>query len=561
MMPQSTLVRLAAGVLLLLANPLLAAAPASEPGWARSPDVVIAELALQRGQCREGAEAYTKAALASADASLASRAAQVAVGCEQLDTAWRAVQRWQALVPRNGEAALLATLVALKRYQLEDARKALTVWYDSSSAGNQDPQRFAELLEGESEATAVQRVFAPVFLNDDSNADVVLAAANIAFHSYDFQRALQLAERVIKLEPQQSKAKLLSIRIRSLLGEHDAALASARELLPSLSGEDAFLVADLLANADRGEQARTELLRLREDAKLAAGADRRLGAQALEQGDDVEAEKRFMGLMSQRGSTALATLALAQIAERRGDSERALRAYQMLDEAGIGLQARAGAARVILKAGKRSEALALLEDYARRNPDAAIEAVNTRANLLAGEGDFATALADINAALQRYPAHPSLGFQRANLLERAGRLREAEAALDQLLRARPDDPGLANALGFTLADHNRSLDRAEKLIRQALAISPDNPAIQDSLGWLHYRRGKLAEAQPVLETAWRNGRDAEIGAHLGEVLWRRGEEGRARYVWAQALNHDPGNAVVIATQDRLTGAAPAKRGR
>jgi predicted Zn-dependent protease len=286
-----------------------------------------------------------------------------------------------------------------------------------------------------------------------------------------------------------------------------------------------------------------------------------LGAQALEQGDDVEAEKHFMNLMSQRGSTAMATLARAQIAERRGDSERALRAYQLLDEAGIGLQARAGAARVLIKSGKRSEAMALLEDYARRNPDAAIEAVNTRANLLAGEGDFVTALADINAALQRYPAHPSLGFQRANLLERAGRLREAEAALDQLQRARPDDPGLANALGFTLADHNRSLDRAEKLIRQALTVSPHNPAIQDSLGWLHYRRGKLADAQPVLETAWRNSRDAEIGAHLGEVLWRRGDEGRARYVWAQALNRDPGNAVVIATQDRLTGAAPAKRGR
>ena len=560
-MPQSTVVRLAAGMLLLLATPLLAATPAAEPGWARSPDVVVAELALQRGQCKEGSEAYTKASLASPDVSLASRAAQVAIGCEQLDTAWRAAQRWQVLAPRNGDAALLRTLVALKRYQLDDARKALTVWYDSAAAGNQDPQRFATLLESESEATAAHRVFASVLLNEDSNAEVLLASATLAFHAYDFQRALQLAERVTKLEPEETRAKLLALRIRSLLGEHEVALAGARELQPALSGDDAFLVADLLTNADRGEQARTELLRLREDAKLAPIADRRLGAQALDQGDEPEAEKRFMGLMSQRGSAAMATLFLAQLAERRGDSERALRAYQLLDEAGMGLSARAGAARVLIKAGKRSEALALLEDYARRNPDAAIEAVSTRAHLLAAEGDYATALADMDAALQRYPAHPSLGFTRANLLEQAGRLRDSENALEQLLKARPDDPGLANALGFTLADHNRSLDRAEKLIRQALAVSPDNPAIQDSMGWLHYRRGKLAEAQPVLETAWRNGRDADIGAHLGEVLWRRGEEGRARYVWAQALNRDPGNAVVIATQDRLTGAAAAKRGR
>ena len=64
----------------------------------------------------------------------------------------------------------------------------------------------------------------------------------------------------------------------------------------------------------------------------------------------------------------------------------------------------------------------------------------------------------------------------------------------------------------------------------------------------------------MLELAWRNGRDAEIGAHFGEVLWQQGNEGRARYVWQQALNMDPGNALVRATQGRLTGeAAPGAR--
>jgi len=560
-MPQATRLRLAASVLLLLVPAARAAMAPADPAWARSPDVVLAEMALQRGQCREGSEAYLKAAQGSADASLASRAAQVAVGCEQLATAWRAAQRWQTLAPRSGDAALLRTLVALKRYQLQDAREALTAWYDSASAGNQDPRRFAELLERESDATAVHRVFPAVFLNEDSNADVVMAAANLAFHAYDFRRALQLTERVTALEPAQVPAKLLAVRARSLLGDHDAALQAARQLQSSLTGDDAFVVADLLGNAGRDEQARAELLRLREDATLAAGADRRLGGQALEQGNEAEAEQRFMGLMSQRGSTALATLALAQLAERRGDADRALRAYQLLDEAGLGLAARSGTARVLLKAGKRADALSLLQDFASRNPDAAIEVATTRANLLSAAGDHTAALADLDDALKRYPDHPALGFTRGNLLERAGRPRDAEAALEQLLRARPDDPGLSNALGFTLADHNRSLDRAERLIRDALKVSPDNPAIQDSLGWVLYRRGRLADALPHLETAWRNGRDPEIGAHLGEVLWRRGDEGRALFIWAQALHRDPQNALVAATRDRLTGAAAPARGR
>ena len=118
---------------------------------------------------------------------------------------------------------------------------------------------------------------------------------------------------------------------------------------------------------------------------------------------------------------------------------------------------------------------------------------------------------------------------------------------------RPDDPGIANAVGFTLADHARSLDRAEKLVRQALLVSPDNPAIQDSLGWVQFRRGQVKAASLVLERAWRNGRDADIGAHFGEALWKLGEEGRARYVWQQALNLDPDNELVRATFARLTG--------
>ena len=86
------------------------------------------------------------------------------------------------------------------------------------------------------------------------------------------------------------------------------------------------------------------------------------------------------------------------------------------------------------------------------------------------------------------------------------------------------------------------------------ALSP-----YDRGGWPD--RGRQAQALPVLEQAWRTSRDAEIGAHFGEVLWKKGDEGRAHYVWAQALNRDPVNALVLATRDRLTAAPAAKKSR
>jgi predicted Zn-dependent protease len=142
------------------------------------------------------------------------------------------------------------------------------------------------------------------------------------------------------------------------------------------------------------------------------------------------------------------------------------------------------------------------------------------------------------------------------VLERAGRKRESVAAFKALARKRPDDPGIANALGFTLADHRSELGHAEKLVKQALTVSPDNPAIQDSHAWVLFRRGKTQEAAAILERAYRNLRDPEIGAHYGEVLWTLGDQGRAHYVWQQALNVDPSNSVLRGTITRLTGEAP-----
>ena len=163
------------------------------------------------------------------------------------------------------------------------------------------------------------------------------------------------------------------------------------------------------------------------------------------------------------------------------------------------------------------------------------------------------ALEGIDQLLQRYPDHPDLIYQRATILETGGRTKEALTTFEGALKSRPADPQLTNALGFTLADHNMKLSRAEQLVREALKVSPDNPAIQDSLGWVLYRRGRATDALPVLERAWRNSHDTEIAAHYGEVLWKSGDEGKARYIWQQALNRSPDHKGLRGTMARLTG--------
>jgi len=198
-------------------------------------------------------------------------------------------------------------------------------------------------------------------------------------------------------------------------------------------------------------------------------------------------------------------------------------------------------------------ALELLNEYATQDPEAALDAGMTIATLLADAGDLKAALARLDDLETKYPGFPGLQYTRGTVLEMGGRTRDAVAQLEKALQARPEDPELMNALGFTMADHNQKLARAEELIRAALAVSPDSPAIQDSLGWVLYRRGRRAQALPVLERAWQNSGDSEIAAHYGEVLWKSGDEGQARYIWQQALNADPLHTGLHETMERLTG--------
>ena len=92
---------------------------------------------------------------------------------------------------------------------------------------------------------------------------------------------------------------------------------------------------------------------------------------------------------------------------------------------------------------------------------------------------------------------------------------------------------------------------AEALIARAHALMPQDPFILDSLGWVRFRRGDQVGALVHLERAYGMRKDAEIAAHLGEVLWVLGQQDEARRVWREARTRDAGNDVLRATLARL----------
>jgi tetratricopeptide (TPR) repeat protein len=73
----------------------------------------------------------------------------------------------------------------------------------------------------------------------------------------------------------------------------------------------------------------------------------------------------------------------------------------------------------------------------------------------------------------------------------------------------------------------------------------------DSLGWVFFRMGNAARALDILQQAYKLKRDAEIAAHLGEVLWTQGRRDEAQRIWDEALKASPDNEVLQGTVKRL----------
>ena len=69
--------------------------------------------------------------------------------------------------------------------------------------------------------------------------------------------------------------------------------------------------------------------------------------------------------------------------------------------------------------------------------------------------------------------------------------------------------------------------------------------VLDSMGWVLYRMGRLDEAIEYLNRALALKPDPEIAAHLGEVLWVKGDRAAARKIWEAAIKETPKDAHLL----------------
>jgi tetratricopeptide (TPR) repeat protein len=316
--------------------------------------------------------------------------------------------------------------------------------------------------------------------------------------------------------------------------------------------ETRLAYARVLVTQKRFDEARVEFRKLMAGAPDSTDMVFAVALLSLQLKDYDSAEKYLRGLIDSpyRDKDAV-RLYLGQVAEERKNLPEALHWYGEVGEGEQYVQAQIRYAQVLARQGKLDEARARLQQAAAKNSQQRVQLVLAEAQLLRDANQPKAAFDLVGQALDRVPNNPELLYDYAMLAEKIERVDILEASLRKLIEIRPENAHAYNALGYSLADRNQRLPEARELIEKALQLAPDDSFIIDSMGWVLYRMGQLKDSLGYLRRAYAGRPDAEIAAHLGEVLWALGERAEAERVWGDATRESPDNEALVNTIKRL----------
>lgn len=506
--------------------------------------VLLAEIALQRGDLDLASRAWTDIAQRTRDARALERAVEVAGYSRRLDLALESARLWLEVEPASTRAQQMLAGVLIVGNRFDELAPLLIRMLDGepeSLPGNllglnrmlaRNPDRAAV-------SRLVDQVTEPFLRLPEANYARAVAATSAGAG----ERALGEVRRALELRSDWDLAALLEAQLLARESNSAAVAALERFVARNPGARDVRLhLARALIGESRYGDARAQFDTLLRDAPDNAEAIFPAAILALQQNDVTRAETLLRKLLTlDFPDKSVVRYYLGQIAEQRQQVDEAIALYQSVGAGEQYVAARLRAARLLGEREQTDAALRLLREAKPRNAQERAQLLVAEAQLLRDARRTSEAFALVSAELARQPADPELLYETALLAEKLGRVNLLEKHLRRLIELKPDSASAYNALGYSLADRNLRLGEARTLIEKALSLAPDDPFILDSLGWVLYRQGDLAAAQTTLERAFRLRADPEIAAHLGEVLWRLDRRDEARRLWRDAQSRSPGN--------------------
>lgn len=493
-------------------------------------EILLGEMNLRHGEPAVGFSLLLDAARKSNDVALYDRAVEIALQARSGDGALIAARAWSQAWPQDRKAnnQLLQILLAVNQVaeSLEPLKKEISLAPDNQrdTVINLIPRHFARVTDKKRATAVVQQALDPYLTkNNTTGAIAWTSLGRMRLGSNDIAGALEAAQKGQTADNKAQGPVLLALELMSK--KVSAAEPLVQQGLRKQEGtEMAMSYVRVLIELERYKEATEQLQAItRKDPKL-ADAWLVLGSLQFEQGQDKEAESSLARYVS------LATQAPADTSTR-----------------GLN-QAQTRRAALLARQGKMGQARELIHQIPANNADEQRSRVLAEVQLLREHRQWQAAF-DLLAA--NSGDNIDLIYEQAMLAEKLNQLDEMEKLLRKIIAQNPSYYNAYNALGFSLADRNMRLPEAKQLIIKALTFAPDDPFITDSLGWVEFRMGNLGAALSYLQKAYKDRADAEIAAHLGEVLWKMKRQEEALKIWREGLNTAPSNETLQETLQRL----------
>jgi tetratricopeptide (TPR) repeat protein len=441
----------------------------------------------------------------------------------------------------------------------------------NDDAGLTAKARMAGILLSQEDVEGGTAMLEEVLAIDSMNSGALLLRGALNIDQKNFRAAVGDFRTLLRKEPENKRAQLLIARAHTAAGDSVLAKDAYRRVL-EMDPNDGIAPLELarLEIEARNTNAARKILEERLRIQPAdARASRTLIAIMVNDKDFGEAEALARKVGELPGQEAIGDYLLGGVYQSQDQHDRAVEAFKKsLNQIPTAREPLQGLVGSLIRLERQDEAVAYLEKLSADYPDN-LYAKTLLGQVLAGSGDEGaaqkifestlqanenwlpgyTALAgmagdDISAQIDIYkrgleamPESQEMALLLGTAYERTGRIDEAIAAYEEVLRDNPDLPAVANNLAALLADHrldDASLNKALELAKQF--ETSDNPAFLDTLGWVYYRLGEYEQGIPYLEEAVeRAPKVAVLRYHLGMAYKATGKPSSAKRELEAAL--------------------------
>ena len=516
--------------------------------------LLLAEIAVQRGRMNVAMATYLDLAKSTKDPRIAQRATEIAIYARQPREALEAAKVWTEVDPKSQQARQIIVSVLMNEGKLDQAKPYAQKML--SGEDDQVRQSFLELnnlLARQNDKTAALEMAKQLAEPFPSIAEAHFAVAQAALNAKQQPLALKEIKRANELKPGWEVGALVQAQI---LWQSDKAEAMKhyQDFLTRFPNANEVRVsyARMLAGQKNFPAARAQFDALLSNSPGNADVAVTAGMMLLQAKDFDGAEDYLTRALKLNPKDPNSVrFSLGEVNEERKQFDKASQWFKSVTDGEQYFPAQVRIASLLARQNKLAEARDYLRGIKAESATEKAQIVMADAGMLREAKSYQDSFDRLDAGLKEYPDSPDLLYDHAMAAEKLGRIDVLEVDLRKLIKLKPDHAHAYNALGYTLADRTTRFSEAQELIKKALEISPDDPFIIDSLGWVQFKMGNLDESVNSLQRAFDIRPDPEIAAHLGEAMWANGKRAEATQLWQTAIQDHPENEALLEVVKRL----------